>query len=650
VPAVAPYGSWSSPLDAATVAAAGVRRSEPGFVAGALVWLESRPAQGGRGVLVARTPDGAVRDLTPEGFSVRTRVHEYGGGAWLADGDAVVFSNDDDGRLYRQQPGAEPFPITPEPAVPRALRYADGRPTPDGGSIVCVRERHDGAEVTNELVAVPAGGDGEPRVLASGADFYSFPRPSPEGRLVCWTQWDHPRMPWEGTELWVAPLLPGGGIGDGARVAGGERESIFQPAWDADGRLHFVSDRSGWWSLYRLSDAGEAEPLAEEEAEYGYPQWVFGLSSYAFLADGRIACIRAQHGADRLVLVDPATRAIEDAGLPYTSLGRSPAVVSDGEWVAFVGTTPEAGPAVVLYDPEGGDAERVSEAGDAQIDPAYVSVPRAIEFESAGGRRAHALFHPPASRDFAGPPGELPPLVVESHGGPTAHYKPELDLEVQYLTTRGIGVVQVNYGGSTGYGRAYRELLDGQWGIVDTEDCVAAARHLVATGEADPERLAIRGGSAGGYTTLCALVFEPEAFAAGASYYGVADAEAIATGTHKFEARYLDGLIGPYPERADLYRERSPIHFVDRLARPLLILQGLEDEVVPPAQAELIVASLEANGIPYAYLPFEGEQHGFRRAENVVRALEAELSFYGQVLGFDPAGVSQPVELRRPAP
>jgi dipeptidyl aminopeptidase/acylaminoacyl peptidase len=606
----APFGSWRSPIAPAAVARAGVRLGEPALGGdGSAWWLERRPLESGRTALVR---DGD--DLTPPEFNVRTRVHEYGGGAWLLHGDTVVFSHWDDQRLYRLDPGGSPVPITPE----GPYRYADGRVLPGGAAIVCVRETHGDGEPVNELVRVALDGARPPQPIASGRDFYAAPRPSPDGRALCWLCWDHPNMPWDGCELWVGEL----------RVAGGPDESIWQPEWGATGELHWVSDRSGWWNLY--SEAGQ---LTDERAELGVPHWLFGGATYAFLEDGAIACVRIERAVARLCLLRHGQ--LEDVGLPYTSFGY-PCLRARGQRLIFVAASPEQEAAVVSWS-EAEGATELRRASYEPLDRTLVSIPRAIEFESAGGRTAHAFYYQPVNPGFEGPDDERPPLIVQIHGGPTAHAAPELDPATLFWTTRGVGVVDVNYGGSTGFGRGYRNLLRGAWGIVDVEDCIAAAHHLAAGGEVDGNRLAIHGGSAGGYTTLCALAFHPDAFGAGASYYGVADAATLARDTHKFESRYLDRLIGPWPEAEELYRERSPIHFADRIRAPVLLLQGLEDEVVPPAQAEAMAVALLNNGVPHAVLMFEGEQHGFRRADTIIRSLEAELSFYGQVFGFQPA-------------
>jgi dipeptidyl aminopeptidase/acylaminoacyl peptidase len=650
MPTVAPYGSWSSPIDAATVAGSGRRLGAPAIAEdGAVWWAEGRPDEGGRVVLVRQAPGGEPQAVTPAGMNVRTRVHEYGGGAWrLAAPDLVLFVDFADQRLYRQRPGEEPAAISPEPAAPGALRYADMRLAPDGRTVVCVRERDAEPEPVNEIVALPLDGAEEPRVLARGRDFYSFPRVSPDGEWLAWTCWDHPNMPWDGTELWIAPLSDSG---EERLIAGGPEESIFQPEWGPDGRLHFASDRDGWWNLYRArepgtelsGEEGSLVQLTEEEADFAHPQWLFGGATFAFLDSGAIACVRCKQGEERLALLEPGGWEAADLGLPFTSFG-FPSLSARGSKVAFAAASPESETAVVVYDAESRETEVVRSAGEEAVDPSYVSRPRPIEFATGEGEVAYGFYYPPANPEFEAPAGEAPPLIVESHGGPTSHATPALEAEYLYWTSRGFGVVDVNYRGSSGYGREFRNKLRGTWGLVDNEDCVSAALHLAEEGLADRERLAIRGGSAGGYATLCALTFH-DAFAAGASYFGVADAGALAEDTHKFESRYLDRLIGPYPEQAELYRERSPIHHVEQLQVPVILLQGLEDKVVPPNQAETMAAALERNGVPYAYLAFEGEQHGFRKAETNIRCLESELYFYGRIMGFEPAGNPEPVEI-----
>ncbi|HEX9122168.1 MAG TPA: S9 family peptidase [Actinomycetota bacterium] len=631
-PGVAPYGSWRSPIGADLVAKAGVVLYEPWATSDGFYWLELRPDEGGRNVVVRGDPFGSPVDLTPPDFDVRTKVHEYGGGSYLVHEATVWFSNFADQRLYRQEVAGEPRPVTPAPPAPGSIRYADGRITPDGRRIVSVRERHEGDDTINELVAVPADGSGAPHVLASGRDFYAFPRIAPDGSSLAWVEWDHPNMPWDDTELHVATFGDDGSLSDERTVAGGRRESIFQPEWSPDGVLHFVSDRTGWWNLYRLREE-VAENLVPMAAEFGVPMWEFGYSSYAFLSDGRIALLYRQDGVHHLSVLDPVSGELVDLDVPFSCFD-PPYVRATGMQLVFVGGGPATPHQVVALDFVSRGVEVLRESERTELDPAYFSVPLPIEFSTEGGVTAHAYHYPPASPDFTAPAGERPPLIVHVHGGPTSESTPEFSLMKQFWTSRGFAVLDVNYGGSTGYGRDYRERLYGQWGVVDVHDAVAAARFLVERGEADAERLLIRGGSAGGYTTVCALTWHDE-FAAGASYFGLVDLEPFADSTHKFELRYTDNLVGPWPEAIDLWRARSPIHSFDLLARPLLILQGLEDEVVPPDQAEAMVHGMQARGLPYAYLAFEGEQHGFRKAENIQRSLEAELAFYARVLGIE---------------
>jgi dipeptidyl aminopeptidase/acylaminoacyl peptidase len=640
---VAPYGSWKSPISADLVAGGGISLDALQPDGEALLWIEGRPLEGGRNVVCRAEPGAEPLDLTPPGFDVRTRVNEYGGGAYTVHGDTVFFANYADQRLWRHDVdvAAPPRPITPEPDRVAALRYADPRVTPDGELLVCVREAHqpDG-RVVNELVCLPTDGSAAPWVLAAGRDFYAFPRLSPDGGRLAWLEWDHPRMPWDGTELKVADVSGGVLVGEPALVAGGPDESVFQPEWSPGGALHYVSDRSGWWNLYR-GDSGA--PLAPMEAEFGVPQWVFGLSTFAFLPEGRIACLYGRGPIHHLGILEPGSDRPTRLELPFTSF--YPAQLHAlGERLACIAGSSTLVSGVVVVDPATGAVETLRRARELDLDPGYLSVSRLVEFPTEGGRTAFALYYPPANSDATGPDGELPPLVVMSHGGPTAAAVDLLKLGVQFLTSRGLAVVDVDYGGSTGYGRAYRERLKGQWGVVDLDDCVNAARHLVEAGEVDGRRLAITGGSAGGYTTLCALAFR-DVFAAGSSWFGVADLETFVHDTHNFESRYLDQLVGPWPERAELYRERSPVHAADRIDCPVLLIQGLEDEVVPPSQAEVMVRALDQRRVPHAYLTFEGEQHGFRKAASIKRAYEAELYFYGRVFGFEPADPLEPVPI-----
>jgi dipeptidyl aminopeptidase/acylaminoacyl peptidase len=646
-----PYGSWKSPIKANLLAAASVGLGSLTVADGVAYWLEGRPLEGGRFVLVRRTSEGSIADLTPPEFNVRTTVHEYGGGAYLVHGNTVYFSNFADQRLYAQRlesaaengsPETDILPLTPEPLLPRGLCYADSRLTPDGRWLVCVRECHQaGVEAVNELVILPPDGKQAPRVIAAGHDFYADPRPSPDGRQLAWLCWDHPNMPWDGTELWVADFIPDGMLSSPRRVAGGRAESIFQPKWSPAGVLHFVSDRTGWWNLYRLVD-GVAQPLAPMEAEFGQPQWAFGLSNYVFLPDGRIACLYSQDGYDHLGLIPPAGGRVEPVETGCTLLQN---LAFDGARLWMIGASPQAPASILAFDLADRSLQIVRVSTSLMVDPGYISIPQAIQFPTENGLTAHAFYYPPANRNFAAPPGEKPPLLVLSHGGPTSNTKAIFNLGIQYWTSRGFGVVDVNYGGSSGYGRAYRQRLNGNWGLVDVLDCINAARYLAGQGAVDPQRIAVRGGSAGGYTTLCGLAFH-KFFAAGASHFGVADLIALDEDTHKFESRYNHSLIGPYPEKKELYIQRSPVHYAHQISCPVILFQGLEDKVVPPAQSEAMVAALAAKGVPHAYIPFDGEQHGFRKAETIQRAAEAELYFYSRVFGFGLAEPVEPVEIK----
>jgi len=637
-PQEAPYGSWKSPITSDLIVSKSIRIAEITLDGGDTYWIESRPSQGGRCVVVRRSPDGSTADVTPAPFNARTRVHEYGGGSFaIADG-AVYFSNFSDQRLYRQDPGSHPRPITPE----ADLRYADGVIDRRHRRMICVREDHTDPdrEAMNTLVAISLDGMGHGRVLVSGNDFYSSPRLSPDGSRLAWLTWNHPNMPWDGTELWVGDIQEDGSLSHTEQVAGGVDESIFQPQWSPDDVLHFVSDRTGWWNLYRRRD-GRNEPLCRMEAEFGLPQWIFGMSTYAFESADRIVCTYTQQGAWHLASLDTISKKLNVIETPYTSIESLRTATGR---VVFLAASPSEPVTLVQFNLATCDLQVLRRSSHIELDPGYLSSPRALEFPTKEGLTAHALFYPPKNRDYAPPESEKPPLLVISHGGPTAATSGKLNLSVQYWTSRGIAVLDVNYGGSTGYGRAYRRRLEGNWGIVDVDDCANGARYLVERGQVDPERLIIRGSSAGGYTTLCALTFR-DAFKAGASYYGVGELEALAKDTHKFESRYLDRLIGPYPESRDVYRERSPINHIERLSCPVIFFQGLEDKVVPPSQTETMVSALRQKGVPVAYIPFEGEQHGFRRAGNIKRALDAELYFYGKILGFELADRIEPVPI-----
>ena len=616
-----------------------------------IYWLEGRPQEGGRYVLLRRRADGAVTEITPADFNVRTRVHEYGGGAYIVRDGTVYGVNFSDQRVYSFGGLAlsNVSPLTPA----GAWRFADFDLDRHRHRLICVREDHtqEGQEAINTIVSIPVGpakaghyvhSAGE--VLTSGYDFYSTPRLSPDGSKLAWLSWRHPFMPWDGTELWVADVDASGALANATLVAGSSRESIYQPGWSPDGVLYYASDRTGWWQIYR-SDRSDRFLIKSppEEAEFGRPEWIFGTATWAFAGPSRLVVSYSQRGRSHLAIVDVESREwslLAPELQPHDWIAATPAAVAI---VAGSETQPDR---VVRLDLQTGQATTIREASTQQIDPGYLSSPETIEFPTEGGRTAHAFYYAPRNEDFTAPAGERPPLIAISHGGPTAAAEPTLHLEIQYWTSRGFALVDVNYGGSSGYGRAYRERLNGEWGIVDVVDVIRATDYLCKEGRGDARRLIIRGGSAGGYTTLAALTFHAGVFKAGASYYGISDLEVLEVDTHKFESRYSHSLIGPYPEARDVYRERSPIHAIDRLACPLILFQGLEDKIVPPNQSQMMADAVASKGLPVAYLAFEGEQHGFRRADTIIRCLEAELYFYGKVFGFAPADRIEPVEIR----
>lgn len=628
---VSPFGTWQSPITSDLIVAGTIGLGQIKLERDTIYWSESRPTEGGRNVIIQRKPNGEVNEVNAAPFNARTRVHEYGGGAFMIANDIVYFSNFSDQRIYSQTIGSEPKPLTPE--LP--FRYADS--TLDGwrDRLICVREDHqkNDHEPENTIVSIPLNGD-EQKVLVSGNDFYAFPRLSPDGSTLSWICWNHPNMPWDGTELWIAKITSDGSLSDRQKIAGGLEESIFQPEWSPDGSLVFVSDRTGWWNLYRWNPATQqTESLCEKEAEFGLPLWVFGMSTYGFASRDRILCTYTQNGFSHLASLDLNTRQLTEIETPYTSIS---GIQVSSKQAVFVGGSPTEPTAIVRLDLNSHQFEVLRRASELKIDPGYLSSPEAIEFPTENGLTAHAFYYAPKNKDYTAPEGERPPMLVKSHGGPTAATSASFNLGIQYWTSRGFAVLDVNYGGSTGYGRAYRERLKNTWGITDVNDCANGAKYLATQGKADENRLVIAGGSAGGYTTLCALTFQ-DTFKAGASYYGVSDLKALAEDTHKFESRYLDGLIGRYPEDAAIYEERSPIHAVDRLSCPVIFFQGDEDKIVPSNQAEMMVNALRDKGLPVAYVLFEGEQHGFRKAENIKRALDGEFYFYSRVFGFEPA-------------
>jgi dipeptidyl aminopeptidase/acylaminoacyl peptidase len=584
-------------------------------------------------------------DVTPPlPYNVRTRVHEYGGGSYIVADRVVYFSNFADQRLYRQSVGSQSVGSEPEPITPAAaFRYTDAVIDRQRQRLICVREEHipEAQEPVNTIVAVdiePAASGGQ--VLVSGSDFYASPRLNPDGTQLCWLSWNHPNMPWDGTELWVAEVRADGTLGAAQKIAGGPTESVFQPEWSPDGVLYFVSDRTNWWNLYRWQD-GQVEPICPKAAEFGLPQWVFDMTTYGFESAEHLICTYVENGTQHLARLNTQSLELSEIAIPCSAVGGLK--VASG-FAVFIGGSMTRPSAIVRLDLQSGQIEELRQSSTLKIDPGYISRPAAIEFPTENGLTAYAFYYAPQNQDYTAPMGEQPPLLVKSHGGPTASTSATFNPSIQYWTSRGIAVLDVNYGGSTGYGREYRERLKRNWGIVDVDDCVNGAKYLASQGLADPNRLCIDGGSAGGYTTLAALIFR-DVFKAGASYYGVSDLEALVRDTHKFESRYLDGLIGKYPEEIEVYQQRSPIAFVDQLACPLIFFQGDEDKIVPPNQAEMMVEVLRNKGLPVAYVLFAGEQHGFRKAENIKRALDGELYFYARVFGFELADAVEPVPI-----
>ncbi|MCW8127312.1 S9 family peptidase [Microbulbifer halophilus] len=624
----APYGSWKSAIDADLLVQGSVRLSEAALVDGRYYWLESRPAEKGRSVLVQHCPQQGRRDAIPAPLSIRSKAHEYGGASYLVDGDHVYFALAEDQRLYRLEIGSQvPEPLTAE----GPYRYADLQLDRKRGRLLCVQEDFSGeGEARARILAIDlrSGADAEPEVLAEGADFYSNPTLDPAGDRLCFLRWQHPNMPWDGTELCLAEIDPDGSPVDMRVVAGGDGESVFQPQWSPGGELFYVSDRSNWWNIYRL---GEDEPLWRKKAEFATPQWVFGMSTYGFLSDGEILCTYTCEGRWHLATIDTRDRSHKVIEQPYCAI-ESLRCESPDRGAVMIAAGSSRFPAVVGFDHRTGEFTTIASSNSNALPEELFSRAQAIEFP-AGERHVHGFYYSPENPDFEAPEGDRPPLIVFSHGGPTGAASAGLNLKIQYWTSRGFAILDVNYSGSTGYGRDYRERLKGNWGVVDVEDVCAGAEYLVSKGLADPERLLIKGGSAGGYTVLAALTFH-DTFKAGASHYGIGDLTTLARDTHKFESRYLDKLVGPWPAAEAVYRERSPIEHVERLNCPVIFFQGLEDKVVPPNQAETMVNALKQQGLPVAYITFPQEGHGFRGGDSIKMALEGELEFYSRIFNF----------------
>jgi dipeptidyl aminopeptidase/acylaminoacyl peptidase len=635
---IAPYGEWRSPITTDMIVAGSLAFSSPLLDNGDVYWLEGRPSEAGRNVIV-RARSGVATDVLAPPFNARTRVHEYGGGAYVASRGVIHFSNFEDQGVYHLDPHGTEMPSRLPTAS--SLRFAAYEPDAYRNRLICIIEDHavQGQQPVNAIGSIDLS-TGSIDTLVAGNDFYASPCLSPNGRMLAWITWNHPNMPWDGCGLWIAEVTTEGALSGHRLIAGSKTESVFQPRWSADGELTFIAELTGWSNIYCARD-GRIESLTNKEAEFARPLWNLDASSYAFIGPGTIVCSYLQGGIARLALLNTANKTLNEIACPYTTIEGITA--QDGRAV-FIGGSPTEATAVVEFNLASRAFNVLKRSNEIEIDRAYVSVPQPIEFPTENGQTAHAFYYPPVSKDFAAPTDELPPIIVKSHGGPTSAASTALKFNYLYWTSRGLGVLDVNYSGSIGYGRVYRKRLNGVWGVADVDDCINAARYLVAQGLGDGGRLIISGGSAGGFTTLSALTFR-SLFKAGTSYYGVADVEALARETHKFESHYLENLIGPYPARKDIYVARSPIHFADRISAPLLLLQGQEDKVVPPNQSESMFKAVRDRGLPTAYIAFEGEQHGFRRGETIKRALEAETYFYARVFGYSPADNIEPIHI-----
>lgn len=621
----ADYGSWQSPISAESLVqgAAGISEVIPD--GDAVWWCESRPSESGRAAIM-RWQDQALTEVTPKGANVRTRVHEYGGGAWTVRNGIVYYVDDSDQRLRKISQDGSVQLLSQEPGIPRGLRYADLHVTPDGQWIIAVGEQHSSGthQVDNYLVAVRTDGSLTQHIVAQGSDFYQSPCVSPDGKSLAWIEWQHPNLPWDDTTLYKAPLDTSNTtveLGAKENIAGGTDEAVVQPLWSPHGELHYLSDRNDYWHVFKESSD---TPVLEVEGEIGYPPWVFGLARYAFRSTGEIISARFHEGVEYL-----------DGFPQYTAFN---SLRTAGDHVAFTAAGWRSETVVIF------DGQVINKTRELGFDQRYLPSPEVITYDTSHNEQSYALYFPPANPEYAAEASAKPPLIVLAHGGPTSAARSQLNLSRAYWTSRGFAVVDVNYRGSSGFGRAYRKKLEANWGVYDVEDCIHAATYLAKRGKADENKLIIRGGSAGGYTVLCALSMH-SVFSAGANMYGVADLEVLAGDTHKFESRYLDRLIGPYPEAKELYQQRSPINHLEGFNRPMIVLQGDEDLIVPPSQSRMIVDALKEREVPVAYIEFKGEQHGFRQAANIVTALESELYFYGRVFKFIPADISTSVPI-----
>jgi dipeptidyl aminopeptidase/acylaminoacyl peptidase len=643
---IAPFGTWKSPITTDLITSDSISLIELALDGQDIYWIESRPMEGGRYTIMHRDSYGIIAECTPPDYSARTTVHEYGGGAFTVADGVVYFVNYKDQQLYRQRNDELPEHLT----CGEGYRYADLIVDKKRNRIICIREDHTGeGEAVNTIVGVNLDGGDNGEILVSGNNFYSSARLSPDGSKLAYLTWNHPNMPWDGCELWVEDLLP---VKSNFQreslpslnrrlIAGSTRESIFQPEWSPDNILHFVAEDTGWWNLYRWKNV-KVEAIYPMEAEFGEPQWVFGMYTYDFVSATKILCCYSQNGNWKLNWLNTRSKKLTPILPEYTEFSD---IRAGKGFAVFMAGSPIKPIAITRLDTETGKTETIKQAFKVTVEPSYLSVLQSINFPTTAGKEAHANYYPPTNKDFSSPEGEFPPLIVISHGGPTSASGTSLRYNLQYWTSRGFAILDVNYGGSSGYGREYRQRLNGNWGVVDVDDCCNGALYLVKKGLADPDRLIIRGGSAGGYTTLACLTFRNNVFKAGASYYGLSELEIFVRETHKFESRYMFSLLGAYPENKNIYFERSPINFTKNLACPMILFQGDEDKIVPPSQSQIMFEAVRTKELPVAYLVFKGEQHGFRKAESIKRSLEAELYFYSKIFEFDPADPIQPIEI-----